>query len=53
MSNIQSIFHAAQETEIKLPEEPCSSCPQGQSGCFNCPERQEYEKALKEVKNSE
>lgn len=53
MTNIQPIFRVAQGTEIILHEEPCSTCPQGQSGCFNCPERHEYEKALKEVKSNE
>ena len=30
-------------------EEPCGTCPQGQSGCYNCAERQAYEHSLKMV----
>lgn len=30
-------------------EEPCGTCPQGQSGCYNCAERQAYEHSLQMV----
>ena len=39
-------------TDVKrgiAPEEPCGTCPQGQSGCYNCAERQAYEQSLKMV----